>query len=220
MMKNIDYRKIKLEDTGVYEPDKNAFSYLFPKYKITTVGQVLDDDLMKRLFYGFKLTFNAERELDGFRKLLKYKYLCRTMNNDSFLERSILNSNEFFYPYEDMYYSELGISYDKIKKLKSVFEVLSQKKKKLTVLDILNEIANSENWKNTDPILYNVAKLNVHSYNKSKNLLEDEYDTLLQLRVKLFSLIDERNNLDAQIEHLQQKLDKLVKNNTESGVSK
>ena len=214
-MEQFDLKQIKLEDTGLYEnePKKNLLYYTFKKDKITTVAQVLDDDLMKRLYYREGQYRYFENELTGFRKLLKYKYLGIPTFNHYDLEMICLRLDE------DRCWS-LGFSFYKLEKLKSIFEVLSQKKKNIRMLDILSEIVNSENWKKDDPVLYNVAKLNINSYNNSRNFIKDEYDTLLQLRVKLFSLIDERNNLDAQIEDIQQKIDALTNSKTEGGASK
>ena len=212
-MEQFNLKQIKLEDTGLYEnePKKNFLYSAFKKYKITTVAQVLDDDLMKQFSYRDRIYLYNEDELTGFRKLLKYKYLGIPMFNDYDLEKMYLDEYCCW---------RLGFSFYKLEKLKSIFEVLSQKKKNIRMLDILNEFVNSENWKKDDPVLYNVAKLNINSYNKSRNFIKDEYDTLLQLRVKLFSLIDERNNLDAQIEDIQQKIDALTNSKTEGGVSK
>ena len=48
-MEQIDLNQIKLEDTGIFEKYNHSFYLAFSKHGITTVGQVLDDNLMEEL---------------------------------------------------------------------------------------------------------------------------------------------------------------------------
>ena len=113
----------------------------------------------------------------------------------------------------------------------------------LKIIDIIKGIV--EDYKDS-PHSYNnlpyfgsvikTFKLQIESYEQSKkieqqisqeetqnneNLLpQQEHDTLVILREQLFKLIDIRDNLNAQIEDLQQKINELSKTNTEGGANK
>lgn len=241
-MEKTDLNQIKLEDTGIFEKYKNNFSSILKNNDITTVGQVLDDNLMHEIMKKCKT--KTRIELRGFIALLKYKYLEIPLSNKDILEQRPekdmsprynynINEPEYFYPID---FSELGLH--KSYKLALKYEVRNLKKEKIEnkqLIEFIKEIINSEKYCGA-PEFIEILRLHVESYDKSKQLTQPtinqetqtenkntpqlEHDILVILKDQLVKLVGVRDSLDAQIEDIQQKIDALTNSKTEGGVSK
>ena len=222
-MEQIDLNQIKLEDTGIFEKGEHSFCFAFSKYGITTVGQVLDDNLIKELLQ--KCQRKSRKELIGFVSLLNYKYRGIPLTNDNRLEKT---------RYEIGYYDfhELGLTQTH---RNIIWDNYSWTPKK-SVIDLFKEISNDKKLHYTNPALMEILNLYIESYDKSKQLTQptsikeaqpedktpsqQEHDILVILKDQLVKLVGVRDSLDAQIEDLQQKIDALTNSKIEGGVSK
>ena len=223
-MEQIDLNQIKLEDTGIFKNENHSFCSAFSKNKITTVGQVLDDNLMSEIIQRCKT--QTRKELKGFIALLKYKYLEIPLSNNDILEQC------YFYPVD---FASLGLN--KIYQKEMEWEVKKAHKEKLenkSLIDFIKERIYTTTI--TYPILLEILRLHIESYEKSKQLpqptitqeaqpedktpSQQEHDILVILKDQLVKLVGVRDSLDAQIEDLQQKIDALTTSKTEGGVSK
>lgn len=223
-MEQIDLNQIKLEDTGIFRREAHSFCSAFSKNKITTVGQVLDDNLMSEIIQRCKT--QTRKELKGFIALLKYKYLGIPLSNNDILEQC------YFYPVD---FASLGLN--KFYQKEMEWEVKKAQKEKLenkSLIDFIKERIYTATI--TYPILLEILRLHIESYEKSKQLTQptsikeaqpedktpsqQEHDILVILKDQLVKLVGVRDSLDAQIEDLQQKIDELTNSKTEGGVSK
>lgn len=222
-MEQIDLNQIKLEDTGIFRREYHSFCSAFSKNKITTVGQVLDDNLMSEIIQRCKT--QTRKELKGFIALLKYKYLEIPLSNNDILEQC------YFYPVD---FASLGLC--KFFQKDMEWEVKKAKEEKIenkSLIDFIKErIYTTIDHQN----LLEILRLHIESYEKSKQLtqttvphetqIEDknpsqqEHDILVILKDQLVKLVGVRDSLDAQIQDLQQKIDALTNSKTEGGVSK
>ena len=222
-MEQIDLNQIKLEDTGIFEKGKHSFCFAFSKYGITTVGQVLDDNLIKELLQ--KCQYKSRQELSGFISLLKYKYLGIPLTNDNILEKT---KSEIF----DIDFRNFGLTKSNTYIIMNNYSWTPSKR----VIDIFKEISNDKKLQYTNPALIEILNLYIESYEKSKQLTQStnnqdnpienktpsqqEHDILVILKDQLVKLLGVRDSLDIQIQDLQQKINALTNSKTEGGVSK
>ena len=96
-MEQIDLKQIKLKDTGIYGNEKYNFYHAFKMYNITTVDQVLNDNLMNKVMQHFMK--DNRIELRRFIEFLKYKYLGIHFSNNDILDKKPINS-DYKMPYD------------------------------------------------------------------------------------------------------------------------
>lgn len=222
-MEQMDLNQIKLEDTGIFEKGKHSFCFAFSKRGITTVGQVLDDNLIKELLQ--KCIYRSREELTGFIQLLNYKYRGIPLTSDDSLEKT---KYEFF----DSDFRLLGLNESNIQRIHNGYSWHPKQR----VIDYFKGILNDKKLYYTNPALTEILNLHIESYEKSKKLTQltntqdnqienknpsqQEHDILVILKDQLVKLVGVRDSLDAQIEDLQQKIDALTNSKTKGGVSK
>ena len=86
-MQKKDYENILIKKTGFYIADY-PYASILKKYNITTVGQILDKELMTSVI-GKVINLETQRELMGLIKLIEYKYLGKSLPNDNILSKKI-----------------------------------------------------------------------------------------------------------------------------------
>lgn len=220
-MEQIDLNQIKLEYTGIFKKGYHSFWSAFSKNKITTVGQVLDDNLMNKIIQRCKT--KTRKDLKAFIDLLKYKYLGILLPNNDILEQNYL------YPVD---FTSLGLEEGGWLKIKIT---ITEKIENKSLIDFIKEeIFPNGNCFNDYEL--EILRLHVESYEKSKQLTQhtnnqeiqtenktpsqQEHDILVILKDQLVKLVGVRDSLNAQIEDLQQKIDELTNSKIEGGVSK
>lgn len=123
-MEQIDFSKITLEETGIYN-DKYTFANIFQEFKIHFVSDVFNDLTMGRIMLTCPLT--TKKELIGFISLLKYKYLNLPITNIDILEKKYETN------LTDLYL--LGFSFRDIVAIKAI---LSNKKCEINPKTFIN----------------------------------------------------------------------------------
>lgn len=196
----MEYYEIELSTTLVYTYHY-AFFDMFKKYNITTLGQVLDDNLM----YGImeKCRQKSRRELCSFISLMKYKYLNIPIPNDYLLDRKIATIE---YTLDDTFGS-LGFPELCIKDLKNQIQKQGNEILNITIKDFFKRLISQGQCRDATR---KIIEIYLEASEKKNDLASNnDYDTLKELKLQLENLIKIRDDLDFEIKKFKVSLSKL-----------
>ena len=196
----MEYYEIELSTIGVYTYHY-AFFDMFKKYNITTLGQVLDDNLM----YGImeKCRQKSRRELCSFISLMKYKYLNIPIPNDYLLDRKIATIE---YTLDDTFGS-LGFPELCIKDLKNQIQKQGNEILNITIKDFFKRLISQGQCRDATR---KIIEIYLEASEKKNDLASNnDYDTLKELKLQLENLIKIRDDLDFEIKKFKVSLSKL-----------
>lgn len=191
-----------------------SFYSNFQNFHIKTVGQVLDDELMNEVLLHCR-SLDTRNNIIAFIALIKYKYLGALIPQDILLEKEMKetdNGNTF-----DDVIPRLGFHYRQYPYLRNLVEFNKGKRLIDYFVDAINN-GYFENDKNRRNNGYNkeflstgaIIKMYIDSYVKSHKYEDiNELNLLHDLRRQLELLVENRDNLNMQIEELQDKIDKI-----------
>ena len=168
-----------------------SFYSNFQNFHIKTVGQVLDDELMNEVLLHCR-SLDTRNNIIAFIALIKYKYLGALIPQDILLEKEMKetdNGNTF-----DDVIPRLGFHYRQYPYLRNLIELNKGKRLIDYFVDAINNgyFENDKNRRN-------------NGYNKDIN----ELNLLHDLRRQLELLVENRDNLNIQIQELQDKIETL-----------
>lgn len=227
-MENIN--SLPLNETGLYPYPRCSFRKAFNEFNITSVGQVLDDNLMTKIM--LQLPCEAREELEGTISLIKYKYLGVPILNDEIMNAKtyISEKDGWHVPKGGLlqYLERFGLGnncyrcdWDFIHSLMRRVVNASPKVNDISNIEILRTALNDYH---PTKRVKTVFELLVENYVTNQEVEEKSFskegDVAIKSKVsflkgQLEALLDVRDSLDKRIAAVQEEINKL---STEQGV--
>lgn len=220
---NNDFTNLALIDTGLYS-NEGVFYEFFRRHNITSVAQLLDDDLVTYLKTTTKTAL--KEELSGLVEVLRYKYLNAPLPQLSTLDQKVFTENFNGYLTLNINFRKLGFArwvnhYAMLYAEKIENNKIDKSHKDILLVDFLrnslqNSLTTSKGNKKT--IVYkNIATIYLEAY-YNKNITN--INQLYQLREQLEKAILMRDQLDEQIAIISEKIDTLLEEEQEKNLNK
>ncbi len=211
-MENLELDKILISESEFYY-SKYAYTSIFKKYNLKTVGDLLNDELMD----GIKLRCheNTLKQINVLISLLKHKYLHEPLLYDIYLDKKIEYQGINLYCFEDdekINLLNLNDIFGYSNSLKGIIErvfmncflELKAKNNKVILIDLFKKVLT----KNINPSINAIIKCYIDSYEKNKKYkLASNYIEELKNQVEV--LIKKRDELDIEIYNLKKEIAEL-----------
>lgn len=220
---NNDFTNLALIDTGLYS-NEGVFYEFFRRHNITSVAQLLDDDLVTYLKTTTKTAL--KEELSGLVEVLRYKYLNEPLPQLSTLDQKVFAENFNKHLTLNINFRKLGFArwvnhYAMLYAAKIENNKIDKSHKDILLVDFLrNSLQNSLTTTkgNKKTIVYkNIATIYLEAY-YNKNITN--INQLYQLREQLEKAILMRDQLDEQIAIISEKIDTLLEEEQEKNLNK
>lgn len=205
--KNLD--ELQIKDFEFYKGSGASYYPFLRKHNITTIAQLVDDNMEK---LSSKCGSETKNELNILIAMAKHKYLNKPLPDSDLLDKRLFidEGNRFYVEVED-----------KIKKrfLTENFIGTYTGRARRFEGDFLKEDIYDENTKLIDYLKWlSIRHLNgsieglvvsayLEDHEKNKTKKTGDINSIEDLKQKLAAIIDMRNNLNNQINELQQQLE-------------
>lgn len=219
--------ELQIKDFEFYTGSKAAYYNLLKKHNITTIGQLLNDDLMKPLF--LRCGEDTRNELNILIAMAKYEYLNIPLPGEALLDKKLIIDEKSFRLYvevEDKFKKRFAtdefipMGPYKAKRLEKMFFVETE------IYDENTKLIDYFKWLSISDHCFETAQriisIYIESYEKNKNMnnTNNDVDTIESLRSQLANIIDMRDNLNNQISELQEKINLLSQTENKGGIKR
>ena len=213
-MQNNEYKDINLRETGIYD-SRYSFNELLKQNNITTLSQILDDELMRQVVKNTSSKKVLE-QLNGYISLLKYKYLDIPFDMDCYLEKRACKVDRYAskiymsgvkYFFNDVNFSKMGFNLSShLTIMLSFATTLGNKMYDIQLINFFKLLVN----KTSNASLNQILEIYINLYNKEHASFKDvnKYaDEIQFLKEKIKLLDDIKKDLEYQIAILQNNFD-------------
>lgn len=229
LKKNLN--ELQIKDFEFYTGARAPYYNLLKKHNITTIGQLLNDDLMKPLI--LRCGEETRNNLNILIAMAKYEYLNIPLPGEALLDKKLIIDEKSFRLYVEVE--------DKLKKrfatekfipmFRNSAEILEKDffvetgiyDKNTKLIDYFKWLSITDNiFKPKTLIVSRIVSIYIESYEKNKNMnnINNDVDTIESLRSLLANIIDVRDNLNNQISELQEKINLLSQTENKGGIKR